>query len=418
MNILKCIYPKLPGKSVLLEALFTEEEIENNKHLQYLVESIDLSNLAEHTLILNMSLYNEHKGENAVQKALTRLAIKNDWNYVKYILLNDETLTFEEQLSWITTAINEAEENQKIIYADKLLTFILPDSHLLLNPISSKLPIIKLLIENKANINILNKHNENLLHLICRDRSLHKVEPSLTLEMIKYLIENKINLNAQSCRINQYPNIIDTTLQYAVDNTRMSFTYIKYLIEQNAQLRVNNPNDKNEQLNELCTLSDNRNTSSSYIETIKYLIENNADINNKIDELEFDQIKTPLPISLAAQNNNAALLKLLYFLGATIPNDVCEQLQEQCINPGTKTQTLLNCLEKNEPEIYKHIPQNFNLYPTKLQTSLKYLLLSEKAFFKQKLPNLKMPKPIKNIIMENLVELETDQARQAQSNSR
>ena len=172
-------------------------------------------------------------------------------------------------------------------------------------------PLAKVLIENKANVNLMDNYGYYPLHYAVINNNL---------ELINYLIDSNANVNCIDKSSNKTP------LFYAIDNENMGT--INLLIKKGANLQLKDATGKNALMYA---------TSKSKNKVMDLLLKSNQKANYE------DEVGVT-PIILAVQSNNLNSVKLLAKRGANV----------NLILPGNLTPLRL-ALQKNHFEIAEYL---------------------------------------------------------------
>ena len=141
--------------------------------------------------------------------------------------------------------------------------------------------LIKYLLEQKADMNLISSSKNNALHFLYESKYLKNSE-SKYIEIFKTLIENKVDPNLQ--------NTGGITPFHFVLKNNGSPELIKLLLEKKADMNLISSSENNA-LHFLCESEDFKNSESEYIKIFKTLIENKVDPN-----LQNKSNKTPVDV--------------------------------------------------------------------------------------------------------------------------
>ena len=156
------------------------------------------------------------------------------------------------------------------------------------------LEVVKLLLENGANPNIQGENDDQYVH-----SALHSASEEGHLKVVKLLLENGANINMKE-------PLGWTALHYAYNNLEM----VKLLIKNGADVNIEDEDGRTP----LHSAS-----QEGHLEVIKLLLENGADINAQVKQSDWDgkyEYKTAL--QLANQKGHSEAVKFLLSKGATI----------------------------------------------------------------------------------------------------
>ncbi|KAJ5067018.1 ankyrin repeat ph and sec7 domain containing protein secg-related [Anaeramoeba ignava] len=207
------------------------------------------------------------------------------------------------------------------------------------NPNENSVEIIKYLVSKRADINSKTGNKQQTpLHLVCQNQNRNEY----SIEIIKYLVSNGTGVNIKDKNQETALHLICKN-EYQNRNQN-SFEIIKYLVSNGANINLKSKLYNETPLHLICK-NHNQNQNENSFEIVKFLVLNGANLNTRTSYYQ-------TPLSLAIQNQNQKVIRILLLNGANLfhsnINLFPKEFIDLLIQIYSINQDLINLLKSND----------------------------------------------------------------------